>query len=252
MKDIFTVLGKKNGKNAVSLSSLRKDIRELESFLEDHHVECRIKDDEDLIKWSAVRTALEQKDQLDDVLYRSLDSMQDYMHTLQYEDINRLLMLDIHQVSDALHHFDRNGTAICMPCFDEEFNRRYLCSPAMFTYPQYQRLLRGYQPYLRWGMYGDAPYANGFGLCECLYEDRASGRIVLYLRKANRLYLMESAQVIETLCLEVKAVDQMDDALLSALAESFCALDVQRIVELLSSCSWMKDRQSRKLQKLAQ
>lgn len=44
----------------------------------------------------------------------------------------------------------------------------------------------------------------------------------------------------------------MDDALLSALAESFCALDVQRIVELLSSCSWMKDRQSRKLQKLAQ
>lgn len=101
-------------------------------------------------------------------------------------------------------------------------------------------------------MYGDAPYANGFGLCECLYEDRASGRIVLYLRKANRLYLMESAQVIETLCLEVKAADQMDDALLSALAESFCALDVQRIVELLSSCSWMKDRQSRKLQKLAQ
>lgn len=62
MKDIFTVLGKKNGKNAVSLSSLKKDIRELESFLEDHHVECRIKDDEDLIKWSAVRTALEQKD----------------------------------------------------------------------------------------------------------------------------------------------------------------------------------------------
>ncbi len=101
MKDIFTVLGKKNGKNAVSLSSLKKDIRELESFLEDHHVECRIKDDEDLIKWSAVRTALEQKDQLDDALYRSLDSMQDYMHTLQYEDINRLLMLDIHQVSDA-------------------------------------------------------------------------------------------------------------------------------------------------------
>ena len=43
MKDIFTVLGKKNGKNAVSLSSLKKDIRELESFLEDHHVECRIK-----------------------------------------------------------------------------------------------------------------------------------------------------------------------------------------------------------------
>ena len=42
MKDIFTVLGKKNGKNAVSLSSLKKDIRELESFLEDHHVECRI------------------------------------------------------------------------------------------------------------------------------------------------------------------------------------------------------------------
>ena len=81
MKDIFTVLGKKNGKNAVSLSSLKKDIRELESFLEDHHVECRIKDDEDLIKWSAVRTALEQKDQLDDALYRSLDSMQDYMHT---------------------------------------------------------------------------------------------------------------------------------------------------------------------------
>ena len=164
MKDIFTVLGKKNGKNAVSLSSLKKDIRELESFLEDHHVECRIKDDEDLIKWSAVRTALEQKDQLDDALYRSLDSMQDYMHTLQYEDINRLLMLDIHQVSDALHHFDSNGTAICMPCLDEEFNRRYLCSPAMFTYPQYQRLLRGYQPYLRWGMYGDAPYANGFGI----------------------------------------------------------------------------------------
>ena len=128
MKDIFTVLGKKNGKNAVSLSSLKKDIRELESFLEDHHVECRIKDDEDLIKWSAVRTALEQKDQLDDVLYRSLDSMQDYMHTLQYEDINRLLMLDIHQVSDALHHFDSNGTAICLPCFDEEFNRRYLCA----------------------------------------------------------------------------------------------------------------------------
>lgn len=115
MKDIFTVLGKKNGKNAVSLSSLKKDIRELESFLEDHHVECRIKDDEDLIKWSAVRTALEQKDQLDDALYRSLDSMQDYMHTLQYEDINRLLMLDIHQVSDALHHFDSNGTA-CTDC----------------------------------------------------------------------------------------------------------------------------------------
>ena len=133
MKDIFTVLGKKNGKNAVSLSSLKKDIRELESFLEDHHVECRIKDDEDLIKWSAVRTALEQKDQLDDALYRSLDSMQDYMHTLQYEDINRLLMLDIHQVSDALHHFDSNGTTICLPCFDEAFNRRYLCSPAMFT-----------------------------------------------------------------------------------------------------------------------
>ena len=56
-----------------------------------------------------------------------------------------------------------------------------------------------------------------------------------YLRKANRLYLMESAQVIETLRLEVKAVDQMDDALLSALAESFCALDVQRIVELLKT-----------------
>ena len=63
---------------------------------------------------------------------------------------------------------------------------------------------------------------------------------------------MESAPVLETLCLEVKAAEQMDDALLSALAESFCALDVQRIVELLSSCSWMKDRQSRKLQKLAQ
>ena len=171
-------------------------------------MDCRIRDDEDLIKWSAVQTALQQKDMLDDALYRALDSMHDYMHTLQYEDINRLLMLDIHQVSDTLHHFDSNGACICMPCFDEDFNRRYLCAPAMFTYPQYQRMLRGYQPYLRWGMYGDAPYAHGFGLCECLHEDRGSQRIVLYLRKANRLYLMESAQVIERLCLDVKAAGQ--------------------------------------------
>ena len=112
MKDIFTVLEKQNGKNAVSLSALKKEVRELEQFLEDHHVDCRIRDDEDLIKWSAVQTALQQKDMLDDALYRALDSMHDYMHTLQYEDINRLLMLDIHQVSDTLHHFDSNGACI--------------------------------------------------------------------------------------------------------------------------------------------
>ena len=252
MKDIFTVLEKQNGKNAVSLSALKKEVRELEQFLEDHHVDCRIRDDEDLIKWSAVQTALQQKDMLDDTLYRALDSMHDYMHTLQYEDINRLLMLDIHQVSDMLHHFDSNGACICMPCFDEDFNRRYLCAPAMFTYPQYQRMLRGYQPYLRWGMYGDAPYAHGFGLCECLHEDRSSQRIVLYLRKANRLYLMESAQVIERLCLDVKAAGQMEEGLLSELSSAFSVLDTHRIVELLSGCAWMKKRQSRKLQKLDQ
>ena len=45
-------------------------------------MDCRIRDDEDLIKWSAVQTALQQKDMLDDALYRALDSMHDYMHTL--------------------------------------------------------------------------------------------------------------------------------------------------------------------------
>ena len=64
--------------------------------------------------------------------------------------------------------------------------------------------------------------------------------------------IVEQMKKAEGVTEQLKAADQMDDALLSALAESFCALDVQRIVELLSSCSWMKDRQSRKLQKLAQ
>lgn len=249
MRDVFSLLLHMNGKHLGKLSEVKKEISAIEHFFDERSIDCRIRSDEDLLRMSAQRDAIVQKEQLDDQLYRSLDSMQDYMQTLQYEEINRLLQVDLKEMIQSLKQFVYHGQTILLPCFSMEINERYLRSPALFIYPGYQHQLRHYRPYLQWGTYGTLPYENGFGLFTPVARENGKERIVLHLSQANRFYLLESGTIIETLALPGDL--SMDERQRKDLAEAFLRLDEAAIIRCLLGCEGLKKRLGKKLNALA-
>lgn len=248
MKDLFSLLSHAYGKNAVKCSSIKKEVHAIQQFFDERKLPCKIKDDFDLLQMSAQRDALSQKELLDDQLFRSLNSMQDYMPTLHYDEINRLLLVDQKELVCELKQFSYQGKQICLPCFSVEINERYLCSPALFTYPSYQYQLRHYEPYLQWGNYGNLPYVSGFGICQCLKNEKEKQRCVLYLSSINRFYLLESGACIEVLSLPSDL--ELRDEELSEFSQAFINLDIEELYRLLKNCEGVKRRFMKKLEKL--
>ena len=117
MRDIFSYLEHQFGKNAVKVPVYRQKTKNIERFFAERDLPCKIRDDEDLLWMSARQDALMQKEMLDEQLYRSIDSMRDYMPTLHYEEVNHLLLVDFKDVLKGLKHFEYDGSEIYLPCF---------------------------------------------------------------------------------------------------------------------------------------
>ncbi len=248
MKDVFALMAHAYGKSAVKLAPLKRAVKELERFYDERKLPCAIKSDEDLLVMSAQRDALLQKERLDEQLFRSLEEMQDYIQTLAYEEINRLLLVDLGQVFTQLKCFDDQGQRIYLPCFSAMINERYTKSPALFTYSGYQHQLRHYESSLRWGMYGTLPYENGFGLFALAAREESGKRIVLLLREAGRLYLLESGKIVAALALPWKQT--LKEETLTALAQALLKREDAVLIELLTECDEIKGGVRKKLRKL--
>lgn len=248
MKDIFTILTKMYGKPAVKCSIMKKEIRSIEQFFEERHLSCQIKNDMELIEMSAKKEALQQKELLDEQLFRSLDSMHDYMYTLHYEDINRLLLVDLKDLLQRLKQFDYRGNTIVLPCFTEEINQRYVLSPALYTYPSYSFQLRHYASYMQWGTYGNLPYEAGFGLLKLLEKDGEKDRGVFYFPQMNRFFLLEHGICVQNLSLPDKL--HFDDDILHAYAKALLAMNVQKISTMLKENAEIKKKLKKKLEKV--
>ena len=129
MRDIFSYLEHQFGKNAVKVPVYRQKTKNIERFFAERDLPCKIRDDEDLLWMSARQDALMQKEMLDEQLYRSIDSMRDYMPTLHYEEVNHLLLVDFKDVLKGLKHFEYDGSEIYLPCFSPEINARSMSPP---------------------------------------------------------------------------------------------------------------------------
>ncbi len=248
MKDLFSLLDHAYGKNAVKSSLLKKEMRSLKRFFEDRKIPCKIKDDLDLMMMSAQRDALVQKERLDEQLFRSIDSMQDYISTLHYDEINRLLLVDLKEIIENLKQFTYHEELICLPCFSPQINERYLRSPALYTFPSYQHQLRHYTAYLQWGMYGNLPYEYGFGIFECIESDKNKQRCVLYLQKINRFYLLESGTCIQVLPFPTKA--RFTEEEVHTVAKELLDMNAEQLASFVRQCDSIKRSLRKKIEKL--
>lgn len=248
MRDIFSYLEHQFGKNAVKVPVYRQKTKNIERFFAERDLPCKIRDDEDLLWMSARQDALMQKEMLDEQLYRSIDSMRDYMPTLHYEEVNHLLLVDFKDVLKGLKHFEYDGSEIYLPCFSPEINARYVKTPALFTYPSYQYQLRHYQPLLQWELYGMQMIEAGFGMFSFIEKDLMSDRSILFLKAINRFYLMYNNQIEKVLCLPWNL--KLDREQIQIFSHALLHGEQKAVLELLKTFEEIRPRLIKKLESM--
>ncbi len=247
MKTLQQRLNKKYDKSIFDNKEIKKQLKVMQSLLQEYEIELPAKQDSDYFIIESVYQSLLVKRKFEDVFLDTYVSMFDYWYDLTYLQRKYQMNIEINQLKESLECFSFDEKTIFMPAFTVWLNDLYQNEIVLLDLKQYHTFIRDCKKEVKLHQYGYHMYDTKFSSAK-ICEIYTVNDYVLYHEKTNRFYVYQNDQCISVCSLDPKH-NELSDDVKKEFADALYKHDEARMINLIIEYSLVGNRMKKKIQK---